>query len=132
MQRNPGADPCTCESVRYNPCFSGSSSATQYLEEQERLEAEVTILVFLAALVQLKTYRKKGRQKSSRYNPCFSGSSSATYGLPNIITAFVIVTILVFLAALVQRQGSITPANLLIFEVTILVFLAALVQRKTT
>ena len=39
---------------------------------------KVTILVFLAALVQL-THRRSGKTHSDgSYNPCFSGSSSAT------------------------------------------------------
>ena len=41
--------------VGYNPCFSGSSSATKF--ESTNLSHEcilVTILVFLAALVQLQ------------------------------------------------------------------------------
>ena len=39
----------------------------------------VTILVFLAALVQLeKTETLKVHSQRLSYNPCFSGSSSAT------------------------------------------------------
>ena len=64
--------------TRYNPCFSGSSSATYH-----------TIL---------------SRHRNPRYNPCFSGSSSATQQAPCNPSECACVTILVFLAALVQRK----------------------------
>ena len=64
-------------SVRYNPCFSGSSSATRMVDDYKFVIWFVTILVFLAALVQLKRHV-----------------------FPHPAVGFV--TILVFLAALVQ------------------------------
>ena len=72
-------------------------------EDEERREALVTILVFLAALVQLRQLRSSSGSGSS-YNPCFSGSSSATEDQAGRYSGSDYVTILVFLAALVQRS----------------------------
>ena len=90
------------DDLSYNPCFSGSSSATKYDVFKERVKPSVTILVFLAALVQQKDVQKdtvsafdvtilvflaalvqltnklSNRTVTLSYNPCFSGSSSAT------------------------------------------------------
>ena len=49
--------------MSYNPCFSGSSSATKTAEEVIERHYSVTILVFLAALVQ---------PKNTIHNPLFS------------------------------------------------------------
>ena len=89
---------------RYNPCFSGSSSATEKPNDD--------------------IINRLG------YNPCFSGSSSATKGETKMTENTIEVTILVFLAALVQPKiiaGGPTAQEAL---VTILVFLAALVQHR--
>ena len=87
----------------YNPCFSGSSSATEGTAQQNSVRWFVTILVFLAALVQPR--------------------SSALMRIWRTI-----VTILVFLAALVQLSRRMSCRIWSGRHVTILVFLAALVQ----
>ena len=102
LQRNLLLGVCRT-ALCYNPCFSGSSIATLkrvlplygFNELQSLFFWQlycnlsmifstgnegyfVTILVFLAALLQL-TKRSKSRQNAKlRYNPCFSGSSIAT------------------------------------------------------
>ena len=65
-------------SLSYNPCFSGSSSATQQTRLPQPPAPHVTILVFLAALVQLAAGTATDFMRLLGYNPCFSGSSSAT------------------------------------------------------
>ena len=140
--------------VSYNPCFSGSSSATHTMKHATRDGILVTILVFLAALVQPLYEAQFISTMISRYNPCFSGSSSATKWQKYCMEPLTDVTILVFLAALVQHNpaakthvcrvcynpcfsGSSSATNQnhlthvsLFTGVTILVFLAALVQRR--
>ena len=99
----------------YNPCFSGSSSATQTTESDTKMWYQVTILVFLAALVQrgsrprdMSMFRvtilvflaalvqlnrpTSFRTWSDRYNPCFSGSSSATTWF-RLLTSWCITTL---------------------------------------
>ena len=62
----------------YNPCFSGSSSATVGSDNRDPCQ-------------------------TVGYNPCFSGSSSATERYHGKQSGLLVVTILVFLAALVQQ-----------------------------
>ena len=61
MQRNTGEEAVAAWNERYNPCFSGSSSATKAAVAAARAAAAVTILVFLAALVQHKQCRNSLR-----------------------------------------------------------------------
>ena len=88
----------------------------------------VTILVFLAALLQLKPDTTI-LVWVERYNPCFSGSSIATKQTRNSPRRSDQVTILVFLAALLQQHGN-TRRPRRADIVTILVFLAALLQQQ--
>ena len=142
----------------YNPCFSGSSSATKEILPKFGFNSySVTILVFLAALVQPEKAKAEAAENDFRYNPCFSGSSSATNLFHWKRRSLHLVTILVFLAALVQQTRPVTgDASLMNLsynpcfsgsssathmprdssrdredEVTILVFLAALVQPRS-
>ena len=47
-------------------------------KQEDHQKIRVTILVFLAALVQPIWYHPNIQRIHRRYNPCFSGSSSAT------------------------------------------------------
>ena len=146
MDRNSG------RSTRgYNPCFSGSSSATRLPLRLTTLWDKVTILVFLAALVQRKSgnYPRCGdkpvtilvflaalvqrgccindiRAICIRYNPCFSGSSSATN--PDVKRQKILRSYNPCFSgsssATVRNMNEVTT----VLDVTILVFLAALVQ----
>ena len=68
----------TRELIRYNPCFSGSSIATGTHPKKCGCMMQVTILVFLAALLQRYKRHRYYSYRTVCYNPCFSGSSIAT------------------------------------------------------
>ena len=143
---------------RYNPCFSGSSIATKKLPSPVGgVIRRVTILVFLAALLQLWIYLTINFVRISLQSLFFwqlycNSRYCRNCGLPldaELQSLFFwqlycndhhhdcyhawnnLVTILVFLAALLQHTK---PMNhyIVISRVTILVFLAALLQLDKT
>ena len=65
-------------SLGYNPCFSGSSSATEY-EDFGLLDNSVSYNpCFSGSSSATQNGVLRENRRSERYNPCFSGSSSAT------------------------------------------------------
>ena len=86
----------------YNPCFSGSSIATNSDTVLDIVLSQLQSLFFWQLYCNSKQ-RDISMFRSWSYNPCFSGSSIAT--LVKVFAKGVYgfeVTILVFLAALLQ------------------------------
>jgi len=62
----------------FNPCFNGSSSSTDVLQNGITLVGNVSILVLMEVPLQPPEAKEEIARKGS-FNPCFNGSSSSTW-----------------------------------------------------